>query len=214
MEVSKEINLQYFLERTTIKSLINKKKVNSLGILKDKKNFDSHLDFYSDYVYSLYVDNKELVEVYGSPVLVVNSVKGARNRVMVDSTGFQGPRGNFNRIRKLNTKEISNKYVNEFKNYEFEEGSDMLGYKLKSLVNYQNFSKDMTKVGNYFTGVVKFTFSTLDLVEKNVDIEVERDFIVFKNIRYKINSIIPEKYLNNEIFLLSFECDIEKPKVG
>lgn len=214
MEILREVNLDFFISRTTIKSLLNKHRTKSIGIYKDKHNFNSHLDFYSDYIYSLYVDNKEIVEVYGSPVLVVSSVNQERNRVMVDTTGFQGARGNLNRIRKLQPKSIEKEYENEIKNYEFEQNSDMVKYRLKSLVNFQGMDIDITKVGNYFSGDAKFTFSVLDLVEKKVDINVERDFIIFSNLRYKIKKFIPEKYFNNEIFLISFDCELEKPKVS
>lgn len=214
MELLRKVDLDFFINRTSIKSLINNHKVKAIGLFNDRNNFNSHLDFYSDYIYNLYVDNKNIIDVYGSPVIIVSSIQPQRNRVMVNTSGFQGERGSFNRIRKLQAKPISKKYDNGIENYEFEPVSDMIGYKLKSLVNFQNFNKDMTKIGNFFDSDVKFTFSVLDLVEKEIKVEVEKDFIVFNNLRYKINSIIPERYFNNEIFSISFECSFEKPKAG
>ncbi|GIW22574.1 MAG: hypothetical protein KatS3mg068_1581 [Candidatus Sericytochromatia bacterium] len=211
--IDDKIDLEKYYDSLTLKSLINSKKINNISYKNDKRNFYSERDFHSDYVIQMYLDSKELVDFLGSYVYIVKSLDEPRNRVLKDVTGNKGARGSLNHIRSTSPKEVINSYNNITKNPDFKDDSEMIKYKIKSIIDEGDSTRIDTKTGNYINSNVKFFFSTLDLFEKGVKIELEKDFIYHNNERYKIVLVRPEKYFNNEVFLFSFECEKEKAEV-
>jgi hypothetical protein len=204
------VDLNFFLQRSSIKSILNRKKL-ATNFNIEKQNFSSNTDFYSDYIYDLYLESYELVDVLGSPIYIERSLTEYRDRTIQDVSGVNRIRGQFTTIRKAEPVPRSKDYKNEFNNYEFEnEGSKV---KIKAIVDFGDFDKTPTRVGNFINKSVRFTLSTLDLVEKNINLRIESDMVRFQGDRYKIVLIRPEKYFNNEIFSLTLECTIESPEV-
>jgi hypothetical protein len=209
-----KIDLNFFLLRSSIKSIINRRKKESLKIRDYPRNYHSETDFYSDYIYDLYKDYYELVDFYGSYVYILNSVQSKGSRNLVDISGHNDARGAFQRIRSYERQEIKKMYENIPKNYDFQENSEMIKYKVKAIVSYDTYEKDYTGKGNYLDSTAKFSFSTLDLFEKGIQIDPNITFIFSDGVKYRVSSITKEKYLNNEIFLISVNGKKEMAKLG
>lgn len=218
MQVFKKIDLEDYIKRSNIKSVLNRKRLNT-GLFSEKANFNSSNDFHSDYFYDLYMRYKELVDFYGEPVILMKSHSKDRNRVLSDTRNLHLERGSFQHIRRTypieaNKNNSDKSYLNITNNPEFLDDSKMLKYKLKSIVSHQNSNQTDTKIGNVINSSITFYFSMLDLFEKNVGVDIESILIYYDSVLYKVNALNIESYFNTDIFYISLQCQKNIPVVS